>query len=193
MILDYLGHSEFIATLKNKSGKDVTILSDTWLSDHIVGDLMGRNPTFSLDYSVLTQIDAIFISHAHTDHLDPYTLVGLYKNLASKPILLIPETLTFLKSTFEEFLPEAKIITMRNKEKYDINGVTVRGYIFENEGLTNEDDVMSLFISNDTEIVYTEVDTVPPSNENTQNYLYKIFTERNYESVVYLATRNELE
>jgi hypothetical protein len=52
---------------------------------------------------------------------------------------------------------------------------------------------MSLFISNDTEIVYTEVDTVPPSNENTQNYLYKIFTEKSYESVVYLATRNELE
>jgi L-ascorbate metabolism protein UlaG (beta-lactamase superfamily) len=133
MILDYLGHSEFIATLKNKSGKDVTILSDTWLSDYIVGDLMGRNPTFSLDYSVLTQIDAIFISHAHTDHLDPYILIEIYAHLVSKPILLIPETLTFLKSTFEEFLPEAKILIMRNKEKYDINGISVRGYIFENE------------------------------------------------------------
>ena len=193
MILDYLWHSEFIAILKNSQWQDVTIISDTWLSDYIVGDLMWRNPTFDINYDVLTQIDAIFISHWHTDHLDPYTLVDLYKNLKNIPILLIPETLQFLKEVFETSLPLSKIIVMKNKEKYDINWVGIRWYIFENQSITNEDDVMSLFISNEKEIVYTEVDTIPPSNEETQNYLYKIFTEKNYESVVYLATRNELE
>lgn len=154
---------------------------------------MGRNPTFQIDYSILTSIDAIFISHGHTDHLDPYTLVDLYKNLWNSPLLLVPETLLFLKEIFETSLPLSKIIIMRNKEKYDINWISVRWYIFENEAITNEDDVMSLFISNEKEIVYTEVDTIPPSNAETQNYLYKIFTEKNYESIVYLATRNELE
>ncbi len=193
MILDYLGHSEFIAILKNASWQDVTILSDTWLSNYVVGDLMGRNPTFDINYDILNHIDAIFISHTHCDHLDPYTLIKLYKNLKNSPTLLLPETMLFLKDIFLEYLWEIKIIAMRNKEKYDINGITVRGYIFENENITNEDDVMSLFISNEKEIIYTEVDTIPPSNESTQNYLYKIFTEKNYESVVYLATRNELE
>lgn len=193
MIIDYLWHSEFLAILKNKKEEKVTILSDSWLSDYVVGDLMGRNPTFTLNYDILHSVDAIFISHAHCDHLDPYTLIELYKNFKKSPPLLLPETLSFLEEIFIKYLWEIKIIIMKNKEKYEINGVTVRGYIFENENITNEDDVMSLFISNEKEIIYTEVDSIPPSNEETQNYLHKIFTEKNYESVVYLATRNELE
>ncbi len=193
MIIDYLWHSEFLATLKNSNNEEVKILSDSWLSDYVVGDMMGRNPTFSLNYRLLESIDAIFISHAHCDHLDPYTLIDLYKNLKNSPILLLPETLSFLKDLFIKYLWDIKIIMMRNKEKYEINGITVRWYIFENENITNEDDVMSLFISNETEIIYTEVDSIPPSNEETQNYLYKIFTEKKYENIVYLATRNELE
>lgn len=193
MILDYLGHSEFLATLKNARGEDVSILSDSWLSNYVFGDLMGRNPTFNLDYTFLKKIDAIFISHSHCDHLDPYTLIELYKNFENSPILLLPEVLLFMKEIFEKYLPDTKIIVMKNREKYEINGIFVRGYIFENDTITNEDDVMSLFISNEHEIVYTEVDTIPPMNDTTQNFLYKIFTERSYESVVYLATRNELE
>jgi L-ascorbate metabolism protein UlaG (beta-lactamase superfamily) len=104
MILDYLGHSEFIAILKNASGQDVTILSDTWLSNYAFGDLMGRNPTFDINYDILHHIDAIFISHTHCDHLDPYTLISLYKNLKNSPTLLIPETMLFLKDTFLKYL-----------------------------------------------------------------------------------------
>lgn len=52
---------------------------------------------------------------------------------------------------------------------------------------------MTLFVSNDREILYAEVDTIPPENAETQNYLYKILTERKYETVLYMATRNELE
>jgi hypothetical protein len=58
--------------------------------------------------------------------------------------------------------------------------------------LTNEDDVMTLAISNETELIYTDVDTVPPENEESINLLYDLFTAKNYNQALYLSTRNEL-
>jgi hypothetical protein len=59
--------------------------------------------------------------------------------------------------------------------------------------LTNEDDVAGLFIANEKEILFTEVDLVPPETDEVQQYMYKKFGEHNYENRIYLATRNELE
>ncbi len=39
---------------------------------------MERTVQFRIDREKIATIDAIYISHAHTDHLDPYTLVSLF-------------------------------------------------------------------------------------------------------------------
>lgn len=191
--IDYLWHSEFIVHIENANNEMVTILSDSWLSDYAVWDLMGRNPTFSLNYELLWDIDAIFLSHAHMDHVDPYTLIPLFKNLKNKPTILLPETLLIIKPLLIKYLDNPKIIVLKSKEQITFKWIKIRGYVFETDYTTNEDDVMSLFISNDKEIVFTEVDMTPPDIDEVHNYLFTVFTERKYESVVYLATRNELE
>jgi L-ascorbate metabolism protein UlaG (beta-lactamase superfamily) len=56
----------------------VRILIDSWLSDYAVGDMMERTVKMRLDLSKISTIDAIYISHSHTDHFDPYTLVKIY-------------------------------------------------------------------------------------------------------------------
>ena len=84
MKIDYLWHSEFLIELKNKDSENVRILCDAWLSDYACGDMMWRNPTFKIDYNTIWKIDAIYLSHSHTDHVDPYTLIELYNKLDNK-------------------------------------------------------------------------------------------------------------
>jgi hypothetical protein len=52
---------------------------------------------------------------------------------------------------------------------------------------------MTIFVYNDKEIIYAEVDTLPPETEEAQNYIYNMFNSKKFESAFYLATRNELE
>jgi len=52
---------------------------------------------------------------------------------------------------------------------------------------------MTLAISNQKELVYAEVDTLPPNTEEAQNILYDIFTKKDYKNALYISTRNELE
>ena len=41
---------------------------------------MERTVKVDLDSEKIKTIDAIYISHSHTDHFDPYTLVEAYGN-----------------------------------------------------------------------------------------------------------------
>lgn len=193
MIIDYLWHSEFLVEIEWDNGKKVKILSDSWLSNYSIWDMMERNPLIKLDYTKLQDLDAIFISHSHTDHLDPYSLLEIYNSIKPRPILLIPETISFLVPLFEKYLPKQTIKVLKNREKFEINWVEIEWVIFENPYITNEDDVMTLAISNKKELVYAEVDTLPPNTEEAQNILYEIFTKKNFETALYVATRNELE
>jgi hypothetical protein len=52
---------------------------------------------------------------------------------------------------------------------------------------------MTLAISNSSELVYAEVDTLPPNTEEAQEILYDVFTIKDYKSALYISTRNELE
>jgi len=65
--------------------------------------------------------------------------------------------------------------------------------LYKNNFITNEDDVMTLFIENDEEILYTDVDTEPGSNFEALEFIYAKFTSKKFKNVVYMATRNELE
>lgn len=192
MKIHYLWHSEFICELKNKEWNIVRIMSDAWLSNYVFWDMMERNPKVKIDFNNFN-VDAIFISHSHCDHLDPYTLIEIYNNIKPRPLLLIPETIAFLVPLFAKYLPKQKIEILKNKKVFNLNWIDIEWIIFENDYLTNEDDVMTLAISNDKELLYTDVDTVPPENEETIEYLYDLFTKKDYENAIYLSTRNELE
>ncbi len=192
MIIDYLGHSEVLIDMKNNKWENVKILSDTWLSSYSVADLMQRNPIINVNYDLLETVDAVFISHSHMDHLDPYSLINIFSKLKNKPILLLPETLAFTKDLFISEL-DCDIKILKNKEDYEINGVIVRWYIFPDISITNEADVMTLSVRNDEEIVFSEIDIIPWDFEEWIGEVYKLFTEKDYKTRLYLSTRNELE
>lgn len=193
MKIDYLWHSEFLLTIKNDKNSDVRILCDAWLSDYACWDMMWRNPTFKLDYNTIWKIDAIFLSHSHTDHVDPYTLIELYKNLENKPVLLIPETIAFLVPLFNQYLNNPEIIILKNKQEIEFKWIKILWFVFDTNFVTNEDDVMWLFVYNNNEILFNEVDLVPPELQEVHNYMYKVFTRHKFKNRVYIATRNELE
>lgn len=192
MKIDYLWHSEFIISMDNKFWNQTRILSDVWLSDYAVWDLMWRNPTFKIDYNKIWKIDWIYLSHSHTDHIDPYTLIELYNLLDYKPTLLVPETIIYLIPLFQKYLHNPDIIILKNKEEIEFCGINLQGFVFDTDYITNEDDVMGLFISNHEEIIFNEVDLVPPDLNEVHNYLYKTYNRHEYKNRVYIATRNEL-
>lgn len=65
--------------------------------------------------------------------------------------------------------------------------------MFAQSEITNEDDVMMLGISNDRELLFAEIDTLPEDDHlEVQQELYNILTKKDYETVCYLASRNEL-
>lgn len=83
---------------------------------------MERKTKVKLDPLKLATIDAIYISHSHTDHLDPYTLIEIYSAYSSEqdfspvrndknkgPTLLIPFTLEYLAPLFREYLGDIDI------------------------------------------------------------------------------------
>ena len=191
MKINYLGHSEFLVEIENNLWKKINILCDTWLSDYVFWDMMERYPKIEIDYSKL-KIDIIFLSHSHSDHLDPYTLVKIYENITPRPLLLIPETLEFLIPLFKKNLPKQKIEILKNNKTFNFEWIDITWIIFENDYLTNEDDVMTIAISNDTELLYSDVDTVPPENEESIELIYNLFTSKNFKQALYLSTRNEL-
>jgi len=59
--------------------------------------------------------------------------------------------------------------------------------------VTNEDDVMMLSIASETEIIFMEIDTLVPDTPEAARWLYRHFSRRDYETICYLSTRNELE
>ena len=65
--------------------------------------------------------------------------------------------------------------------------------MFPQSEITNEDDVMMLAIASDRELLFAEIDTLPEDdNEDVQNALHQILTKKEYDTVCYLASRNEL-
>lgn len=192
MKIDYLWHSELIINIKNNKWETVRILSDAWLTDYSVADIMQRNPLLNIDFGKLEKIDAIFISHSHIDHYDPYTLTLLDKNLKNKPTILLPETLEYTKPLLEKYL-SFPVVVLKNKIDYEINWLLVQWIIFPDYSSTNEADVMTISVRNDEEIVYAEVDILPPLNEEWIWYIYNLFNNKKYKSKLYISTRNELE
>ena len=222
MIITPLWHSEFLVDIANSNGENVRILVDAWLSDYAVGDMMERTVKVRLDREKIQTIDAIYISHSHTDHFDPYTLVEIYwlchreewsdpgqqKGLPNidwiaswprndgnrKPLLLLPFTLEYLVPLIREYLGDIPLEILYPGKSYALKWIEITGYMFPQSTITNEDDVMMIALENDRELLFAEIDTLPEDDdEDVQNALYRILTRKDYETICYLASRNELE
>ncbi len=151
---------------------------------------MERNSRISLEDDKIRSLDVVFLSHSHSDHLDPYTLVSLYQ--VGNPLLLIPETIEYLAPIITRFIPQAKIHVLKHREIFTHRGIDFQGICFDNEAITNEDDVMTIAISNHEELVYAEIDTLIPKTEEAYDMLSRLFTRKPYSRVTYLSSRNEL-
>lgn len=191
MIITPLWHTEFLIDIENSIGRNVRIMVDGWYSDYAIWDLMERTVKVRFDHEKLSTIDALYISHAHCDHFDPYALAEIYTH--TNPLLLLPETLAYLMPLIEEYIPTIQIQILRNKEIFRLYDIEIIGAAFPQDYVTNEDDVFTISVANEKEILFAEIDIAPSETIETYKYLYRLFTKRDYETVCYIASRNELE
>lgn len=191
MILTYPGHSEILIEITNDSGTPVRILSDVWLSSHAFGDMLARNPLLTLDFAKFPHLNAIFITHPHCDHFDPYSLVELYRH--QRPAILLPETSLFLRPLLDEFLHKPDIFILKHGEGCRLFGINFIGWNFSNTYYTNEDDVMTLAAFTKREFLFLEADTALPFTEEARNSVFEAMSRHSFDHRLYVVTRNELE
>ena len=108
---------------------------------------MERSVKVRLDREKLSTIDAIYISHSHTDHFDPYTLVEIYAH--ARPLLLLPFTLEYLVPLLREYLGDIPLEILYPGKSFSLKGIAITGYMFPQSTITNEDDVMMIAIESD--------------------------------------------
>lgn len=190
-----LGHSSFLLEMETGSGDTVRILGDPWLSDYVIGDLMGRFPRVRLDHENMPEIHGIFLSHSHTDHLCPYSLIELWKSLPNQPVLLLPQSLQYLVEILEEHLDGVTIMVLEDNRTIDFFDLDITALFNREKRATNEDDVMVMLVENGTEILMVESDALLPfydaeSREAVSAYLGG--DGEGLETVVFLTTKNEL-
>ncbi len=192
--IEAMGHSTFLATLTREDGSDFRLLADPWLDDHVIGDVGGRFPRVRADWSQIGSIDAIWISHSHTDHLCPYSLLDLHRQLDNSPALLIPSSLAYLEQIFTEFLPGWPVTVIEQDTAVDLGGIRARAFFNLRQQATNEDDCMILLLDNGREAILSEADAVLPLEEpEIRELVGGMLLDAGPDQRVFLTTRNELE
>ncbi len=188
-----LGHSGFLLEMQPRpDAAMVRILADPWISDTVIGDLQGRFPRVRLDYDALGTIHGIFLSHAHTDHLDPYSLVELWQKLDSRPALLLPESLRFLEKLLCEALPDVEIHFLAHREAVDFHGLSAMAFFSPETQPTNEDDVMVLVVRSESEVFLNEADALLPFyHPAVREELASLLSGPEIVSACMVTTRNE--
>ncbi|MEM7167271.1 MAG: hypothetical protein AAF581_17555 [Planctomycetota bacterium] len=193
MKITALGHSAFLVEMVAENGTTVRILGDPWLTDYVIGDVMGRAPRVRLDLDAMPPLDGIYLSHSHTDHLDPYTLVPMWQQLSTKPALILPQSLAYLQPLLAEYLTGAQFIVLEENVVNDLNGVSLRGLFNLEQNGTNEDDVMMLLAETERELFLAEADAVFPYNEAEARQSIASLLDRDLDAAVFLPIKNELE
>ena len=188
------GHSCFWVSLEGDGNKQVSILADPWIVDHVIGDVGGRFPRVRIDPRSFADLDAIYLSHAHTDHLCPYSLIQLHETLPGKPQLLIPASLAYLEDLLGEYLGNWPLTILAEDEPINIDGVRVSTLFNLETVATNEDDVMLLLVENGREALLSEADAaLPLGDPDCRAQLAALLAETGPETRVFLTTENELE
>lgn len=195
MKITSIGHSCFLLEMAPASGdRDVRILGDAWLSDYLIGDLQGRYPRIKIAPECFTPLDAVFLSHSHTDHLDPYALVELWKNAPTPPALLLPESMRYLESLLSEYLPGSEVVFLQHDKPVSFRGLELKAFFNPETGATNEDDVMVLTVRNDHELFVNESDAVLPFYHPMGRYkVQELIGNMDVETLCFHCIRNEGE
>ena len=194
MKIQALGHSCFILEMENTSGEPVRILADPWLDDHVVGDVGGRFPRVRADWSRLGPVDAVWISHAHTDHLCPYSLIILKGELPAGTALFLPISMAYLEDVFREYLPDWPIHFMAQEEAIEWKDLQMQAFFNLAPEASNEDDCMILLVSNGREAILSEADALLPNEDpEIRELVAQVLGQAGPEQRVFLTTRNELE
>ncbi len=189
-----LGHSAYILSMAPREGAGpVRILVDPWLSDFALGDLMGRFPRVRFDPAEMPEIHGLFLSHAHTDHLDPESLLQLYRGLPTPPVLILPASLLYLESLLTEYLPGADVLVLDSERPVDFKGLTLTGFFNPEPVPSNEDDVMLLLAENGREAFLGEADALLPMGDpETRLAITEALCDPALESICWQTSRNEL-
>tara|TARA_B100000809_G_scaffold105818_1_gene104362 strand:- start:2556 stop:4073 length:1518 start_codon:yes stop_codon:yes gene_type:complete len=186
-----LGHSSYILEMDPAAGEPVRILADPWLSDYLIGDLMGRFPRVRLDLQALQPIHAIYLSHSHTDHLDPYALLELRK-LDPSPVLLLPQSMEYLEPLLQKYLPEIEITLLRQGEETNLHGLKLTAMFNPELRATNEDDVMVLIAETEEEVFVGEGDALMPLYDSAaREELADRFNRQGVQTACFLGIKNE--
>ncbi len=195
MRITALGHSAFLLEMEPAAaGAPVRVLADPWIEDYLAGDLLGRFPRIRLDVAALGPIDAVFLSHSHTDHLCPYSLTRLWAAFDSPPSLILPRSLEFLAPLLETRLRGSEMVFLDDGRPVDFGGVSICGFFNPETGATNEDDVMVLVARNGRETFLSECDAVLPFYHPAGRELVtSIVLEGEPETICFMTTRNEGE
>ena len=187
-----LGHSSFLLEIDTPDGEPLRLLGDPWLSDYLIGDLLGRFPRVRFDTKDLAPLEAIWISHSHTDHFDPYALVRLWRELPERPRLILPQSLLFLHDLVVENLEGVEPMFLREGEAQSLRGVKLRAFFNRERRPTNEDDVMVLVVDNGREVFLDESDALLPFYDpDVREELTAILCAPEVETACFLAIRNE--
>lgn len=189
-----LGHICYLLEMTPACGEPVRILGDPWLSDYAIGDLMGRFPRVRYRAEDLAPLHGVFLSHSHTDHLDPYTLSRLWRELPSRPALILPQSLRHLETLLLEYLEGAEILCLEEGEAVPFHGLRLTGFFNPEVRATNEDDVMVLQAETHRELFLSESDAILPFYDpEVREALASTAARADLETVCFLTVRNELE
>jgi hypothetical protein len=189
-----LGHSAYLLSMRPKGGSDpVRILVDPWLSDFALGDLMGRFPRVRFDPADLPEIHGLFLSHAHTDHLDPESLLRLWSGFEKPPALILPVSLLYLETLLTEYLPGAEVVVLSSDRTIDFRGLALTGFFNPEPTPSNEDDVMLVLAENGSEVFLGEADALlPMTDPETRVALTEALCGEKVKTICWVTSRNEL-
>jgi hypothetical protein len=111
------------------------------------------------------------------------------------PTSTLSETLAYLLPTLRENLPkDTQIELLRHLDTRTFMGeIELTGLVYVEDTISNEDDVMTLFVAHGKQAAYFEIDTIPPMIYEEQQKLLDLFQSKNFKNRVYVHSANELE
>lgn len=154
---------------------------------------MSRFPRLRFETDIFADVDAVYLTHAHCDHLDPYTLTRLWNELSDPPILIIPVSLSHLIPICTQYLRNLEIIVLKPHCPIVFKGVELLGFFDVGDQPNNEEDVMILVLTHEQERVLIEADArLGLELIHFRQFVSMLMRAPHLETVVYLTTENEL-